>query len=288
MSTSNPHSWDILATDHNETPHLKQKDPPDHLLKQSGVNELSLRGKITNFFKSVSVTNGGQTDTDKWLNSLSRSCRAKYESFEGSLSERISAGFKSGVYWDKSVQLSKQIKVEDITKSASTVNSQNIQNMEADPILMGADVIGLYPNLDTISVAKVTADTVLNSKVTFSAFNFTYLMVYLLLLVLGATELHKAGLGDCIPRRKNKSESRSLCSKVNKDMDSWDFSHITLDERKKRRLISTMVHVMVLLLTSTTCYTFGGQIYRQKSGLGIGLRGSAALARIVMCAWDKA
>jgi len=44
---------------------------------------------------------------------------------------------------------------------------------------------------------------------------------------------------------------------------------------------------MVLLMTSTTCYKFGGKIYRQRKGLGIGLRGSAALARLVMCKWDN-
>ena len=44
---------------------------------------------------------------------------------------------------------------------------------------------------------------------------------------------------------------------------------------------------MVLLMTLTTCYKFGGRIYKQKGGLGIGLRGSAAVARIVMCRWDE-
>ena len=48
-----------------------------------------------------------------------------------------------------------------------------------------------------------------------------------------------------------------------------------------------MLQVMVLLMTSTTCYRFGGRIFRQTKGLGIGLRASAALARLVMVTWDK-
>ena len=43
---------------------------------------------------------------------------------------------------------------------------------------------------------------------------------------------------------------------------------------------------MVLLLTSTTCYKFGGRIFKQKNGLGIGLRTSAAPTRLTMCFWD--
>lgn len=125
----------------------------------------------------------------------------------------------------------------------------SIQDMEGEPILMGADVIGLYPNLDPVSVAKITSEAVMNSKVSFGGFNYMYLMVYLL-LVLGQSELEKAGLGDCIPRRKIKSESTSLSRKVNKDINSWDFSQITLNEYKKRKMI--MIHLMVLLLTSMT------------------------------------
>ena len=34
-------------------------------------------------------------------------------------------------------------------------NNSGIQDMEGEPILMGADLIGLYPNLDTIPVVKI-------------------------------------------------------------------------------------------------------------------------------------
>ena len=59
-----------------------------------------------------------------------------------------------------------------------------------------------------------------------------------------------------------------------------------LNEKDKRVMVSTAVQIMVLLMTSSTCYKFGGHIYKQKGGLGIGLRGSAALARLAMCRWD--
>ena len=48
-----------------------------------------------------------------------------------------------------------------------------------------------------------------------------------------------------------------------------------------------MVEILLLALISTTCYTFGGRIFRLLKGLGIGLRASAALARLAMCNWDS-
>ena len=47
-----------------------------------------------------------------------------------------------------------------------------------------------------------------------------------------------------------------------------------------------MLQIVVVTMVTSTCYSFGGNIYRQVSGLGIGLRASAALARITMCDWD--
>ena len=34
-------------------------------------------------------------------------------------------------------------------------------------------------------------------------------------------------------------------------------------------------------------YTFGGKTHRQKEGGPIGLRGTCAIARLTMCAWDR-
>ena len=112
-------------------------------------------------------------------------------------------------------------------------------------------------------------------------------MVYIL-LIIGPGEMSKVGLAEYIPKKKKKSESTSLASTVNKDINNWDFSHIKPpDEKAKRNMVAIMVQIMVIVLTATTCYKFAGVIYRQKQGLGIGLRGSAALARITMCAWDR-
>ena len=79
--------------------------------------------------------------------------------------------------------------------------------------------------------------------------------------------MHKMGLNDCIPRRKRQSEtdsrSQSLCSIWNRNMDNWEVDHIELNEGKKRSLLAALVQIMILLMTSTTCYKFGGNMYKQ-------------------------
>ena len=51
--------------------------------------------------------------------------------------------------------------------------------------------------------------------------------------------------------------------------------------------MANMIQIAVITLISSTIYCSAGKIYRQVSGLGIGLRASAALARITMCDWDQ-
>ena len=94
-------------------------------------------------------------------------------------------------------------------------------------------------------------------------------------------------LKDCIPRKKKPSDARSLAATLNRDLDNWEFNHIIFTEHNKRELLALMIEIIVLVLVSTTCYSFGGRLFRQIKGLGIGLRASAALARLAMCNWDS-
>ena len=120
----------------------------------------------------------------------------------------------------------------------------------------------------------------------FNGINYLFLCVYIY-LVLGPEEMKKYNLGECIPKRTKHSDAKSLAANVNRDLDKWNFDEVNFTERNKKELIALMVEISVLALISTTCYTFGGRIFRQLRGLGIGLRASAALARLVMCNWDS-
>ena len=133
---------------------------------------------------------------------------------------------RAGEYWTKSQDL----KLQQVLHESQTVS----QEQQQTPIMFGCDVVGLYPNLDPISVAQVTAQAVLNTSVRFKSVNFYFLIVYLV-LTLGVIQMQRIGLRDCIARKKTKNNVNSLAATSNRDMNTWDFSHIKLDDKKKKK-----------------------------------------------------
>ena len=222
----------------------------------------------------------GTKDEKKEMKRLTRielESRKQFLGKRGTLNERIVHGHNAGMKWAK---------IDEFEKTIFKNMDPGIQDFENKPVMIGGDVKALYPSLDGIATAQIAADSVRRSKVKFSGINVYFLMVYLF-LVLGRDGMTKAQLQDCIPARKNKSNAMSLSSIQNRNMNTWDFSNVSLTENKIREMIANMLQVAVLTMVSTTCYSFGGYLYRQKHGLGIGLRASAALARCCMCRWDQ-
>ena len=79
---------------------------------------------------------------------------------------------------------------------------------------------------------------------------------------------------------------RSLNANLNRNLMGWDFSQVKLDEFNKREILARVIKIMVLVLMVTHSYSFGGKLFRQRSGAPIGLRASACLAKILMVDWD--
>ena len=59
------------------------------------------------------------------------------------------------------------------------------------------------------------------------------------------------------------------------------------NQKTQRRLIGAMVHIASLVLMQSSVYSFGGNLFLQNEGSGIGLRASACIAKIAMAKWDK-
>ena len=257
---------------------------------------------ITDYFTDANKMDT-KCQTSDWLEIVSNTARKKYKGGMATLNMTVLEGVKAGNYWLDGMNikenadnmslnthcncLESEYNVDSDLSKQHMAETQPLQDSDAKPVLFGSDVVALYPNLDDISVAAISGEAILKTNVQFKNINYPLLMVYLL-LVLGITQLRKLGLDHCAPRRKNmKYNSNSLISKANRDLETWEFNNTIFSESEKRKMISTMVQVMILLMTRTTCYRFNGQIYRQSDGLGIGLRASAALARLTMCVWDS-
>ena len=95
------------------------------------------------------------------------------------------------------------------------------------------------------------------------------------------------GLGACVPVRLFKSKARSLTSLQNRDKGNWWLDTDSITEKDKKRMLAQMVKIGNIVTINTTCYSFGGDIFRQAAGAGIGLRSLDCLARITMGFWDQ-
>ena len=211
----------------------------------------------------------------------SKSENAKY------FPDKLENDMYGSVIWGRKLDLMEENKVTAKKDRIEQNVRKNIQNFQQKPVLLGADVAALYPNLEKTITGELIYRSVLESDIKFDGMDYTRMAIYLT-LVLGIPGMHKSGLSECIPRRINsESNSRSLNNKLNRDMTNWKMKDGGFSESMKRKLLGRLLQVITLVLMNTSCYSFGGKIFRQKKGAGIGERASACVAKLTMSLWDK-
>ena len=73
--------------------------------------------------------------------------------------------------------------------------------------MVGGDVVGLYPNMDIVATAELSARAIMETDVKLTGVDFKFLAVYLI-LVLGREAMVNLGLAECIPKRIYKSDAK--------------------------------------------------------------------------------
>ena len=58
-----------------------------------------------------------------------------------------------------------------------------LQNKSVKPILLGADVVALYPSIDAVAGAQLVSEAILRSNVSFEGIDFDWLSVYLYVVI---------------------------------------------------------------------------------------------------------
>ena len=97
-----------------------------------------------------------------WLKTLEKSNREQFQSSDKTLNDKISHGIKSGKYWEQAMDMEKSEHLN--SSNVSGTNNPPLQDVTGQPLMIGADVIGLYPNLDPVGVANITAQAVRETK----------------------------------------------------------------------------------------------------------------------------
>ena len=264
---------------------------PSHAISVGGtnLNKPLVQPKIFEFFgdstaaekKTNSKENARMSRMKEVQISRKREAEAKRIS-----NQRIHGLYRSGSMWTN---------IENIGLNHMKYPSEfepPIQDYQETPVMIGADVCALYPSMDTVATAELAAESVRQSDIKFPGIYFKMLIIYVF-LILGTEAFDEAGLSELIPIRqqiiegKSDQNSKSLLSRYNRNCDNWYVDMEMITKENETELIAIMIKIATLVMMSSTCYTFGGLIYLQLDGAGIGLRGSAAQAKISMALWDQ-
>ena len=204
-----------------------------------------------------------------------------------SLNEKVKNTVSAGYYW-RLKEDSNELKDKDADPIERDTERElpPLQDCNSIPIMIGGDVKTLYPSLDCVSTGEMAAQAVRDTEIKFGGIDYERLRVYLT-ISLGENILSRHGLQNIIPERSNDSTAASLTAKTNKDLSGWILGERSCTEEEKREMLALLIQINTIILMMSHVYSFGGKVFIQGDGAGIGLRASVCLARIVMCQWDS-
>ena len=172
------------------------------------------------------------------------------------------------------------------------VLEEDLQDVEAPFVLIGCDVEALYPSLDVGRCAKEVEEEVMRSSLRWEELD--YLEGARLIALNRSAEYYRSHtLQRVLPVRRGRTGSRpgvtgkGPMGPERGDQEQWRFPDIILAEEEKKPIVAEVIKIMIEILFKNHLYTFGGKRYRQKKGGPIGLRATCAIARLVICAWDR-
>ena len=168
---------------------------------------------------------------------------------------------------------------------------EEIQDYTCPMVVVGSDVVSLYPNLDVTRCSEIMKEAILRSPIKWD--NMDYLECARYVALNWSHEKCRASrLRRILPWRRKSRGSRPGMKgdgprgKYRGDTEQWIFPRVVLTDEEKKELVATVVQIMTEALFRNHFYTFGGKTYHQKGGGPIGLRGTCAVARVTMQMFD--
>ena len=177
------------------------------------------------------------------------------------------------------------------TWSSEQVLPEDLQNYQVPMVILGSDVVSLYPNLDINKVGDRVKEAVLSSNIKWEGVNYLEAVRY---IALNWTEDKCRGskLRRVLPWRRKRTGTRPGIRGAGPrgpeigDQDQWVFPRVVLTPEDKKEILGTVLSIATTALFKNHFYSFGGKMFKQEGGGPIGLRGTCALARLMMQIFD--
>ena len=187
----------------------------------------------------------------------------------------------------KSRRCLKQERMNMKLVSSKSVNNNLIQDYSSEMVVVGTDVVSLYPNLTWASAGEEVFRAIMESNIEWQQVNWKEGCRYLA-LCRGYTWCRTSTLRRVLPWRRFAKGSwpgitgaGPMGPSVNGE-EQWIFPDVVLTELEKKTVMGEVMRLAVEVLFRTHVYSFKGNYYRQADGGPIGLRATCAIARVCM------
>ena len=182
---------------------------------------------------------------------------------------------------------------EDLDRMVDSVEAlpEDLQDYKIPMVVIGSDVVNLYPSLDTDKVKEAMGEFIREADIKWSNVDLLECARY---LALNMTEeqARSSPLKRILPWRRGKRGTRPGMrgegprGREKGDQEQWEFPSVVIEAWERELLIIEVVKIAVKTMFSKHYYTFGGKKFHQSRGGPIGLRGTCAIARAIMQLFD--
>ena len=151
-----------------------------------------------------------------------------------------------------------------------------MQGNNSGRVIAGADVESLFPSLRDVECARIVSDAVMQSSAVFENVDYTLALKYLL-IVGGRSHMRENGLGKYSPKwLGGREDLLTVGGEGFDEKQKWRNTERQLPDLVKKKIISKVLEVEVLVCMGTHVYSFGDSIFLQCKG-----------GPIVMKKWDQ-
>ena len=167
---------------------------------------------------------------------------------------------------------------------------EQIQEYEKRMVIIGSDLVQLYPNLEVDKVVQRVKEAVVESEIVWQDFDYLEGVRYLA-LNWTQDQCNRHELRRVLPVRRGKTRTRPSilgtgpAGPTKGDQEQWRFMNVELTD-KERLIIGEVVSMATKAMFHHHYYKLGGTTYHQTQGEQIGLRGTCAIARLAMQMFD--
>ena len=164
-----------------------------------------------------------------------------------------------------------------------------------DMMLLGSDVVALFPSLSATNTSKIVRKQVTKSPIVWQNIDHTWLRLYVHLNRNMTSDISK--IEHLLPYKKKgrpgkeSGMSSMECKKrrlnINGKKSCWDWPEQEVTENDVKELLGIAMEIVVNFFFTHFVYTFGGEHFLQCSGGPIGARLTMCIARLVMQDWSE-